>query len=247
MSVFVWSVVAFWPEKKIMGRPYRKLPISREVGRSLELSLTAESWDKIQAAYGYPLSNTVRQAIVEATNNYLASEVFERNAKPSKPVIDMVEAIKAASDNLRKKLSPAGGESGAFAQSVIRQYLSSKHLQVEPYEQVFQVLGEVMSSLSAACIQALSELDDPDAKVFRDGVSWASWIRALTAIAEQNVLPTAAHKAGDSEAEFGPFARFVEALQVHLPKQARRHANTRLSSEIYHARQQAFDLIQESK
>jgi hypothetical protein len=125
--------------------------------------------------------------------------------------------------------------------------LSQKYLKIEPYEQLFQALDEVTSSLSAACKQAVAELDDPDALVFRQGVSWQSWIRALTTIAEQNGLPTAAPKAGNAEVELGPFARFVEALQVYLPKEARLHANTRLSSEIYRARRQPSEEIEGSK
>jgi hypothetical protein len=102
------------------------LPISRVVGRSPQFLVTAENWRDIEAAYGCLLSDTVRQTIVEATDKFLASEVFERNAKPSKPAIDMVEAIKAASDNLRKKLSIKDGETSAFAQSAIREHLVSK-------------------------------------------------------------------------------------------------------------------------
>lgn len=230
-----------------MGRPSHKLPVSRVVGHTPEFSLTAENWSEIEAGYGCSLSNTERQAIVEATNDYLTSEVFERNAKPSKPAIDMVEAIKAASDNLRKKLSTAGGETAAFAQSAIREHLVSKYLKIEPYEQLFHALDEMTSSLSAACTQALSELDDPEATVFREGVSWESWVRALTAVAVQNGLPAAASKAGNAEAKLGAFARFVEALQVHLPEEARRHANTRLSSFIYRARQQPVEDTDKSK
>jgi hypothetical protein len=230
-----------------MGRPPRKLPISGAVGRFPEFLLTAENWNEIEAAYGCTLSDSVRQSIIEATNDYLASEVFERNAKPSKPAIDRIESIKVASDHLREKLSTPGGQTGAFTQSVIREYLFSRHLQIEPYEQLFQVLDELMSSLSAACTQALTELDDPDAKVFRDGVSWEAWIRALTDIADQNGLAIAAPRAGNPEAELGPFARFVEMLQAQLPKEARRHANTRLSSNIYWARRQPIEASEESK
>jgi hypothetical protein len=230
-----------------MGRPSRKLPISRSVGRSPEFLLTDESWNAVEATYSCALSDTIRQSIIDVTNQFLASEVFERNAKPLKPAIDMVEAIKAASENLRTKLSTAGSEAGAFVQSVVKEHFSSSHLRLEPYEQIFQGLGDVMSSLSAACTEGLAELDDPDAKVFRKGVSWESWIRALTDIAEQNGLATAAPKAGNSEAELGPFARFVEVLQEYLPKEARRHANTRLSSAIYRARRQPVGETEESE
>jgi hypothetical protein len=93
-----------------------------------------------------------------------------------------------------------------------------------------------MSSLSVACQTALAEIDDPDATFFREGASWDDWIRALTNIAEENDLPTAASKAGNPEADVGPFARLVAALQEHFPKEAKRHLNTRLSSAIYSAR-----------
>ena len=118
----------------------------------------------------------VRESILEATNRFLALEVFERNAKPSRPAVDLVELIKAVSDNLRKILSTAGDDAGAFAQSAIKEHFSSAHLRREPYEQLFHALGDVMSSLSGACMQALAEMDDPDAKVFRNGASWDNWI-----------------------------------------------------------------------
>ena len=103
---------------------------------------------------------------------------------------------------------------------------------MEPYEQLFHALGDVMFSLSGACMQALAEMDDPDATVFRNGASWDNWIRALTKIAEQSDLPLAAPKAGNPEADVGPFARLIAALQERLPIEARKHANTRLSAAI---------------
>ncbi len=220
-----------------MGRPSRKLPISRVVGSSPEFSLTDGNWKKVEVAYGRALSDTIRQSIVETTNKFLASEVFERNAKPLTPALDLVESIKAASNNLRKEVSTAGGDAGAFAQSVIKEHFFSSHLRMEPYEQLFHALGDVMSSLSSACTQALAEMDDPDARVFRDGASWDDWIRALTKIARQNNLPIGASKAGTTKADVGPFARLIAALQKHLPIEARRHANSRLSAAIYSARQ----------
>ena len=51
-----------------MGRPSRKLPISRVVGSFLEFSLTGRNWNKIEAAYGCSLSGSVRQSILEATS-----------------------------------------------------------------------------------------------------------------------------------------------------------------------------------
>ncbi len=175
---------------------------------------------KSRRAYGCALSDTIRQSIVETTNRFLASEVFERNAKPLRPAVDLVESIKAVSNNLRKELATAGGDAGAFAQSVIKEHFFSSHLRIEPYEQLFHALDDVMSSLSAACMQALAEMDDPDARVFRDGASWDNWIRALTKIAKQNNLPTGASKSGSTEADVGPFARLIAALQSHLPKKA---------------------------
>lgn len=217
-----------------MGRPARKLPIS--VSSSQEFSLTDQGWKKVEIDYGEALPAAVRQSIVDSTNKYLEWEVFERNANGLKPAVDLVESIKAASNNLRKKLSRAGGDAGAVAQSVIKEHFRSAHFRTNSYDQLFHALGDVMSSLSAACQTALAEIDDPDAMFFREGASWDDWIRALTGIAEENDLPTGASKAGSRKSDVGPFARLVATLQEHLPKEARRHANTRLSSAIYSAR-----------
>ena len=84
-------------------------------------------------------------------------------------------------------------------------------------------------------------MDDPDAKVFRNDASWDNWIRELTKIAEQNDLPSGASKAGNPKADVGPFARLIAALQKHLPIEARKHANTRLSAAIYSARRQPVE------
>lgn len=220
-----------------MGRPARKLPISRAVGSSPEFSLTDQGWKKVEIVYGQALPAAVRQSIVDTTNKYLEWEVFERNASALTPAVYLVESIKSASDNLRKKLSKTGGDAGAFAQSVIKEHFHPVHFRMEPYDQLFHALGDVMSSLSVACQTALLDMDDPEGKVFREGASWDDWIRALTNIAEENDLPTASSKAGNPDADVGPFARLVAALQAHLPKEARRHLNTRLSSAIYSARQ----------
>lgn len=220
-----------------MGRPTRKLPISRAVGSSPELSLTDQGWKKVEIAYGQALPAAVRQSIVDTTNKYLEWEVFERNSTSLKPAVDLVKSIKAVSNNLRKKLSTTGGDARALAQSVVNEHFRSVHFRKNSYDQLFHALGDVMSSLSAACQTALKEIDDPDATFFREGASWDDWIRALTNIAEENDLPTASSKAGNPDADVGPFARLVAALQAHLPKEARRHLNTRLSSAIYSARQ----------
>lgn len=222
--------------KPNMGRPARKLPISKAVGNSPEFSLSDQGWKKVEVAYGQALPAAVRQSIVDTTNKYLEWEVFERNASALSPAVDLVKSIKAASSNLRQKLSMAGGDAGAFAQSVIKEHLHSAHFRMKPNDQLFHALGDIMSSLSVACQAAIEEMDDPEGKVFREGASWDDWIRALTNIAEENDLPTAASKAGNRKSDVGPFARLVAELQAHLPKEARRHANTRLSSAIYSAR-----------
>lgn len=228
-----------------MGRPSRKLPISRAVGSSPEFALTDQGWKNVEIAYGQTLPAAVRRRIVDTTNKYLEWEVFERNASALKPAVELVKSIKAASNNLRKKLSTAGGDAGAFAQSVIKEHFHPVHFRMKPYDQLFHALGDVMSSLSAACQTALAEIDERDATFFREGTSWDDWIRGLTKIAEENDLPTAASKAGNPDADVGPFARLVAALQEHLPKEARRHANSRLSSAIYSARANPLKMAEE--
>jgi hypothetical protein len=183
---------------------------------------------------------------VDTTNKYLEWEVFERNASALKPAVDLVESINAASNNLRQKLSMAGGDAGAFAQSVIKEHFHPVQFRMRPYDQLFHAVGDLMWSLSAACQIALKEIDDPDVTFFREGASWDDWIRALTNIAEENDLPTAASKAGDRKSDVGPFARLVAALQQHLPKQSRRHLNTRLSSAIYAARANPLKAAEEA-
>lgn len=229
-----------------MGRPARKLPISKAVGNSPEFSLTDQDWKKVEIAYGQTLPAAVRQSIVDTTNKFLEWEVFERNASALRPAVDLVKSINVASNNLRQKLSRAGGDAGAVAQSVIKEHFHSVHFKKYSYDQLFHALGDVMSSLSAACQTALTEMDDPEATFFREGASWDDWIRALTNIAEDNDLPTAASKAGNPEAEVGPFARLVAALQAHLPKEARKHGNTRLSSAIYSARAKPLKTAEET-
>jgi hypothetical protein len=231
--------------KTDMGRPARKLPLSRAVGNSPEFSLTDQGWKKVEIAYGQALPAAVRQSIVDTTNKYLEWEVFERNASALKPAVDLVESIKVESNNLRKKLSRAGGDAGAFAQSLIREHFHPVHFRMKPYDQLFPALGDIMSSLSVACQTAIEEMDDPEGKVFREGASWDDWIRALTNIAEENDLPTAASKAGNRKSDVGPFARLVATLQENLPKEAQRHANTRLSSAIYSARANPLKTIDE--
>jgi hypothetical protein len=206
------------------------------MGTSVEFALTEGDWKKAEAAYGFALSDTIRGLIIKATNKFLAFEVFERNAKLLKPAIDVLKSIETASNKLRKQLSAAGGDAGAFAQSIIKEHFFSARLRMEPHDQLFHAIEELMSSLSTACRQALPETDDLDPTVFRDGASWDDWIRELTQIANQNGLPTAAPKAGSPEADFGPFARLVAALQKHLPQEARKHTNSRLSAAIYAAR-----------
>ena len=230
--------------RQSMARSVRMLPSSRAMGRTAEVSITDKDWEHVEAAYGYPLSLEVRQSIVEATNELLYWEIFERNASPERDAANLISSIRDASNNLRGALSACGGNAGFVAQLLVKEHLVTPRLSLDPHEQLFHVLGELLFSLSSACSRALASPAVPDqtelttasdeptglfcgyperglAPPFREGESWNAWVRRLNEIASSNRLPFKVSKGSDKSLKTSPFVLFVDALQKLLPSGSR--------------------------
>lgn len=223
-----------------MARSVRMMLSSRSSGRSEEISLTDHDWKDVEAAYGHSLLTEVRKSIIEATNELLYWEVFERNALPEREALNLISSIRSASNNLRAALSVCGGDAGFVAQLLIKESLVTPRLSLERHEQIFHALGELLFSLSSACTQALADPSVPDqvkpaapidasavlfdeysanrpARPFREGESWNAWIGRLTEIASKNRLPFKVSKGSDKSNRTSPFVLLVDALQKFLP------------------------------
>src|SRR5579884_2806619 len=145
-----------------MARSVRMLPLSKALGRLVVISITDENWENVEAAYGYPLSVDVRQDLVDSLNELLYWETFERNASPEKDALNLISSIRVASNNLRGALSACGGSAGFVAQLLVKENMAAPRISLEPHEQLFHVLGELLFSLSSACSQALAGPAAPD-------------------------------------------------------------------------------------
>jgi len=64
-----------------MGRTTTTLPAASAGGQLPYFSITAAGWEQIEGAYGRSLSEGVRQAINESTDDYIRSGAFERDVE----------------------------------------------------------------------------------------------------------------------------------------------------------------------
>jgi hypothetical protein len=226
----------------------------------VEISLTDHDWKDVEAAYGHSLPIEVRQSIIEATNELLYWEIFERNASPEREALNLISSIRNASNNLQAALSACGGNAGFVAQLLVKESLVTPRLSLEQHEQIFHVLGELLFSLSSACTEALADPSLPDqaeptapsdeptvlfddypakgpARPFREGESWNAWINRLVEIASKNRLPFKVSKGSDKSIKTSPFVLLVDTLQKFLPSGAKHtHSLGGLAKAITDAR-----------
>jgi hypothetical protein len=210
----------------LMTRSVRTLPFAFVSGGDPKFSLTNRQWKQIERAYGDVLAANVRQAIVEATINYLLFESFERAAEPVSLTRRKVLAVQKAAKNLYDALVTAPATTAMiYAHLIARDRDRNEFVRLLP-------------PLAGACASVLARLDDPNLPGHRERDCWRDWVRALTRIANQRKLPTGAH---DTDKTWGPspFVVLVRELQRHVPPEARRHggSDVALAKAIQRARQ----------
>lgn len=206
-----------------MARRTRLLPSASVNGEPV--LTVAENWLQIEKEYGHNLSQDVRQKILQASTSFVYFEEFERTASSVNEAAAYVSSIKSAANTLQKKLlgsSNSSSDARTYARSIITQKFDDPRL-IQSNNNLFDALHGVLTSLEVACMQALKEMENPNAAAHREGECWQNWIRSLTKITSKNGLPYRVSKGSDKSDNRSPFVRLITALHKCVSKEARRH------------------------
>ena len=142
-----------------MARRSRKLPIA-SAGAEPHLTINEADWQRIEGAYGQQLSDSVRTAIVEETQEFVYWESFERTAEPIAKTQRLIDAYKkAASDFQLTILADGSSDAAVYARHLTRKHF--KDARLSGTVECFHSLSGVLTSFQSACINALRELEPP--------------------------------------------------------------------------------------
>jgi hypothetical protein len=228
-----------------MARSVRTLPLASVSGGDQKFSLTNQQWKQIEQAYGHALTDNVRQAIIEATSNFLLFEPFERAAEPVSSAREEILKVQEAAKNLHEASVTAPATTATFyAHDLIKRHLADEKFWSRKFggrnRDKFVRLRRLLALLVHACRSALAELDDLNQPGHREGDWWREWVVALTRIARQHKLPIGVRTDTDKNMRGpSPFVVLVRELQRYMPSEARRHmaSDGALAKAIQRARQ----------
>ncbi|MBK5196894.1 MAG: hypothetical protein JJE37_01250 [Methyloceanibacter sp.] len=224
-----------------MARHSQKLPIASAAGKHILVIKEAE-WQRIENGYGKQLSEEVRASVVEATENFLYWEEFERNAEPVSTSRKLIKTYQRTARSFQLALR-ARGTSGAayYAKHLVRKNFADSRFPItagasDPTDEIpstvnldldailelpchgnfelFHWLTGLLTSFEVSCETALNEVTAENVG-FKNNQAWNRWIRLLTGIMKRNSLPFAARK--DAEGKYG-FVALVKELQETLPE-----------------------------
>jgi hypothetical protein len=151
-----------------------RLPLASVSGRAAEFSPTNTQWKRIERAYGHPLSGAAKQAIRDATTNFLQFEPFERAAEPvslaRKRVLTVRKAARAFHDAL---VTAPTTTATVYAHFLIMRHFADETLWSRKFrgqnKDKLVRLRCLSTLLWDACTPALAELDNPDLPGHREG------------------------------------------------------------------------------
>jgi hypothetical protein len=193
-------------------------------GDEKPISLVTIDWQKIERAYGQPLSADVRQDLVAAATSFVLFEESERTGSPLDDVQTTIEACRRYASKFQRGLPSLESVRGSYAQLFI-----SKNFNDPPLgDRLFEILHDLLASLEVACNAALKELSE-SRSFKKEGDAWGSWIRRLNRIMENNGLPADVRKDAGNKSKsdkHSPFTLLVGELQSCLPVKARRHTQS---------------------
>jgi hypothetical protein len=195
-----------------MGRRKQKLSISSGAGGPT-VKLRDEDWSRIELALHYPVLEGVRQEIIDATNEYLASAALEHSAPPVSTAQDRAREIKTAAGELHKALARRIPDDQNAADVLVRHRIN-KLLDKSPSpspikdRDKLRVLAGVALSVVRACTVTLNYLARPNNPGYRVGDAWNWWMWEFSEIFKRDRLPVGTRNDSDSGRP-SPFVVFV--------------------------------------
>jgi hypothetical protein len=207
-------------------------------GGKPELAISNADWQRIEAAYGHQLSETLRRQIHEKTNEFLWWAGFEHTARAVSEAVETAQQYKKAAQDVRRVFFRRSTDPDILVQRLICKY---QGLRWEKGRIGLQNLVLNFERIvSQGCDRAIAELRASKSG-FRAGEMWDGWVRSLSRILNAKRLPTQARKDTDKQTKSSsssPFIGFLRELQQCIPPKFRRstQSDAALAQAIYKAR-----------
>ena len=213
--------------------PRTRLPIS-----SVDHAMAAieVDWPRVESRY-VPLPAPVRRQMHKITEEYSVGATYEAAALPLKLARRRLDNLTRGAKNFwQAGLKELNGSSDdvLFVKFLLRKNFFDARVPVGVDALGF--IRGLMTSMVVACDRAQKDLDVAGLDA-RD--CWREWVVGLTAICEDNRLPTGARKISWKPS---PFVALVQELQKSCPRQQRRFEGPRAADALAQAIQRARKL-----
>jgi hypothetical protein len=193
-------------------------------------------WQRIELAYGQPLSESVREAIFRVTQNYVLFDATERQAEPVANGEKLISAYKKAAKNLVSEMQKGSpSDAATYAQQHIKNHFEDRRLSSNNKlpSGVFVALLGVLITFEAACAGALRDLQKTAVSSVK-AREWERWIWQLIKIVQSHSLPDGVRKDGEGVSSF---VALVRELQNCLPTECKLpYADSALPTAIARAK-----------
>jgi tetratricopeptide (TPR) repeat protein len=237
-----------------MPRHTRRVNVSPVPTRKMVYLDKAER-AKIEAAYGYELSEELWDEILDLTSEVATYEPTVNSAASLAATLKKLDelgiAVRSLLDDIDKKRPDPGVLNLKEIWSTYFHALKKPSDHDDYFLFLIRILRPIMAMCELAARSAKSNatlgwLEGP-----HEGSHWNVWIYSLTFILERHGFPTAARKDTDKQKDNmpSPFVLLISELQKYLPKEGQRfiHSKEALADGIYRARKACKDEMSESR
>jgi hypothetical protein len=205
--------------------PRKKIP--RTTAHPVPFLLGASDWERIERAYGTPLSQQVRDEIVFQTEDFLYWASAEQT--PSlQSAQERVEGLRDLTERLLKEIQ-RNTDVSPYTNELIADFFGdlwhkdTGAIALSDGDSLPSVVTRPLASFLLACNDALDHLKSLSTKtwIWGDGEAWKRWVLGLSDLAKANSLPTPSSISRPklSPDRASPFVLFIEQLQHNIPKE----------------------------
>jgi hypothetical protein len=228
--------------------PRRRPKIPRTTAHTVPFQLDASDWERIERAYGTPLSQQVRDEIVDQTEDFLYWASAEQTQTPSlQSAQGRVESLRDLTESLLKEIQ-RNTDVSPYTDELIADIFGglwrkdTGRIALADRDSLPLVVTKPLSSFLLACNDALDHMKSLSSKtwIWGDGEAWKRWVLGLSDLAKTNSLPrpSSVSKPKLSPEKASPFVRFIEQLQLSVPVKYRQscQSSVALAEAIKRAR-----------
>ena len=184
-------------------------------------------WQQVESTWGSSIEANLREKILDATKNMVATVVFETQAAPVSEAERVLRDIRSTATALRELVAlPVASDGRLHARHLLLNIIDDDrlgHIGDTPFHDPVKQFSEIVSSLEIACDRALVELADPGYGV-AGGDGWSIWIRRLDALVRDGKVAARRRKPSSTRSQF---VSLITTLQHLLPRAFRRHQHSR--------------------